>query len=192
VPLRRELAKLFVAAGWKKVNDVLRRDESPEWSMVVGLGALNKREDVSAALGIRSESVQQLHTELRGLENPPNVATVGADSGYVTGGSYKIWAAPQDAVEDIYDSILQGLESLRPFMSLERVSEAYAAIPATEADPSAHYRMVVIELLRGRPEAVAEMMLRAEKIYCRRDDEICEDFRAFQEKTRARFPQLVR
>ena len=192
MPLRRELAKLFVAAGWTKVNDVLRRDENPEWSMVVGLGALNKREDVSATLGIRSESVQQLHTELRGLENPAYVATVGADHGYVTGGSYKIWAAPQDAAEDIYDSILQGLEKLRPFMALERVSEAYAAIPATEADPSAHYRMVVIELLRGRPEAVAEMMLRAEMIYCRRDDEICEDFRLFQEKARARFPQFVR
>jgi hypothetical protein len=35
-------------------------------------------------------------------------------------------------------------------------------------------------------------MLRAEMIYCRRDDEICEDFRLFQEKARARFPQFVR
>lgn len=191
MPLRKELAKVFVTAGWKKVNDVLRRDEDPEWSMVVGLGPLNRREDVSAALGIRSESVQGLHTELSGLENAPTVATVGANYGYVTGGSFKMWAAPEDSVEDIYQNILGGLEKLRPYMSLDRVADAYVAIPAAEADPSAHYRLIVIELLRERPEAVAAAMQQAEKVYCRRDDEICADFRAFQEKARARFPHLV-
>ncbi|WP_405056348.1 hypothetical protein OG474_26855 [Kribbella sp. NBC_01505] len=159
--------------------------------MVAALGPLNRRDDVAVGLGIRSEAIERLVSDLTGLENMPYVSSVGANLGYVLGGDFRTWSLPESTPAEIYQQAIRGFEVLRPFMSMERASDAFLAVPAAAANPSANYVMVAIELLRGRREPLAAQLQAAEKVYCRRDDEVCADFRAFEARARARFPQSM-
>ena len=53
-----------------------------------------------------------------------------------------------------------------------------------DAMPSAHYVMVVIEVLRGRPVEVERQLAAAEKLYCRKEGDVCADLRAFESRVR--------
>jgi hypothetical protein len=50
--------------------------------------------------------------------------------------------------------------------------------------PSAHYVMVVIEVLHGRPVEVERQLAAAEKLYCRKEGDVCADLRAFESRVR--------
>ena len=64
---RREIADLLKQDGFRMVKGVLRKDLDAEWSVLVALGKLNRREDASADICLRSESVQAKLSELDGL-----------------------------------------------------------------------------------------------------------------------------
>lgn len=184
---RREIAEILKQSGFRLVEGVLRKDLDSEWSILVALGPLNRREDASVTVGLRSESVQKALSGLDGLEDFPYVATAAADLGYVLGGTFKIWSPPETP-QLVVENIHAGLDRIRPFAELERLLDAFDAFPAMEAMPSAHYVMVVIELLRGRPVEVERQLAAAEKLYCRKDNDVCADFRAFEARVRQQLP----
>ena len=62
--------------------------------------------------------------------------------------------------------------------------------PRTDIAPVVGTRFVVIALLNGDAPAVVRDLARAESIVCTRADEVCEQFRAFEERVRARLSAI--
>jgi len=154
-----------------------------DWSFWVDTGPLGKRKDISPFVGVRHDGIERLWSELMEFPNDDWVGTVGANVGYVLGTGYKTWEPPSEPKE-VLDSIDSAVERLRPMLSLHALPQAWSITGAKS--PSWRYRDIVIQLLLGNRQAVPNRLDAARVEMCQQEDEICAQFRAFEQRIQAR------
>jgi hypothetical protein len=160
------------------------RGGDDDFSYLVDTGEITEGPDITPFVGIRSERVERLMAELRGRVSHPDAATVSANVGYLIDGVFRSWSPPATP-EEVLAAIHAGLERLGAYLSVERLARAWDDIAAAAADPSAGYRRVVVRILLADPPGVLAQLRAAGHEYCRRDDEVCADFRSFRRRVLA-------
>jgi len=158
----------------------LQRVDS-DFSFCVDVGPKN---ELVPFVGVRSDAIEHARAELMGLPQDEWTATIGGNVGYVLGRQYRSWHAG-GTVEHAVDEILLGLEWFRPYMTLGRVTDAFKHDWAA-ANPGTPYALVVIALLNRDAGMVNTQLAHARSIFCARDDEVCDQFREFETRVRAR------
>ena len=148
----------------------------------VDTGPLGSHSDIAPSVGIRHDGVERLSAELLGVPFDEYVGTVGANVGYVRGEDYRRWETPSGAAE-VLDAIDGALELLRPFLRLEALPNAWSICGTSE--PGRFYRLIPIWLLLGEYSKVDAGLEEARSLFCRREGEVCEQFRAFEKRVRA-------
>ena len=181
--LRREVSRKLVSLGFVRTDrmHLLRLDQ--EFSFWVDTGPLGSRPDIAPFAGLRSDSIETLFAEFLGVPALETVGTVGGNVGYVLTGQrekYRWWDPPADPAEVV--SVIQAaLERYRPFARLSLMREAWNVIPFP-VDPGDKYRLVVLAVVNRDRAAVPALLKEAEEQYCAREDEVCEQFRDFQQR----------
>lgn len=161
---------------------LLRLDS--EFSFWVDTGPLGKRVDIAPYIGIRNDKVELLGAELEGLPQDDTVGTVGANVGYVLGEDYRRWEPPSTP-EEVLRTIDRGLDHLKQYLSLDRLPEAWK-IRGTNT-PGWRYNEIATLFLKGDRQAVLERLEAARVEYCAYQDEVCEQFRAFEQRVKSRY-----
>lgn len=172
--LRRQVSRLLVARGFRRVGRAHLQRLDDEFSFAVDTGL--SQYHISPFVGIRSESVERRLAELMELPQDKWIATVGANLGYLLGQGYRSWAPPTTA-EEVLAAIEAGLERLRPFLALEKLPGVWDLTGIR--DPAWRYREIVILLLSGLRDAIPERLAAAREEFCKRQDEVCEQFEQF-------------
>jgi hypothetical protein len=182
--LRKQVSDALVLLGYRRHGRAHVRRVDDDFSLCVDTGPIGLRTDIAPFVGIRSDAVERARAELMSLSDDEWIGTVGANVGYVLGGAYRWWneGAPPGP---IVDDILAGLERFSPYMSLETIADAFAHDWAA-GNPGAPYARVVIALLNGDPSRVVQHLADAESVLCARADAVCDQFRAFDARVRAR------
>jgi hypothetical protein len=180
--LRKQVSKALVARGFRRDGRRHLKRLDDEFSFAVDTGLLNDKPDIAPLVGIRSDSVERRLMQYLELPADEWIATVGANVGYVLGQGYRVWMPPSTA-DEVLASIDQGLERLRPFLSLEKMPEVWDLTGIR--DPAWRYREMVMLLLRGVRDAIPARLEAAREDFCKFQDEVCEQFEQFARNIRA-------
>src|SRR5262249_16308156 len=142
-----------------------------DFSWCVDTGRIGSRTDIAPFVGIRSDAVELERAELMALPDDAWIGTVGGNVGGELGGPYKFWEPGGDG-NDMVDTVIAGLEALRPYMTMESLARAFTHSWAAR-HPGAPYTLVTVALLNGdQPQVLAELS-RAESKLCARADQVC-------------------
>ena len=185
--LSRKVSNALVARGYRRYdrNHLFRVDQ--DWSFCVDTGPLGKQSDIHPFVGIRHDGVETILAELMALPAYDWTGTVGANVGYILGFGY-IWWKPPSQPEEVLRAIDHAIERLRPFLNLERLPELWNT-PGTK-EPAWRFKEMVILLLLGKREALFERLDAARAVECKNEDEICEQFRSFEQRILVRLKIL--
>lgn len=164
----------------------MRVDDS--FSFGVDTGPLGNRSDIAPFVGIRHDGVQQLRAELMGSPGSQWSGTVSANVGYVLGEEYRWWEPPTPP-EEVLRAIHLALDRLRPFLGLDKLPGAWEIQGAKV--PGWRYTEITVHLLRGDRQLVLERLEAARSEFCKREDEICEQFRGFEQRVKSRLELLA-
>lgn len=181
--LRREVSKELMKRGFRRDGRTHLRRVDEEFSVGVDTGPLEKRADIAPFVGIRHDGVETLLAELADIPADDWVFSVGANVGYVLGGEYLAWEPPSQ-VREVVEVIDSALGHLHSFLSLECLPKAWSIKGAK--DPMWRYREMILLLLRGEKLAIGEKFLDARRELCKREDEICEQYRGFERRLQER------
>ena len=186
--LRKQVSDALVQLGFRRDGRRHLRRVDDDFSLVVDTGPIGARTDIAPYVGIRSDAVEHARAELMSLWHDEWIGTVGANVGYVLGGEYRWWNEGS-SVQPIVDEILAALERFRPYMTLKTIADVFRHDWAFR-NPGAPYALIVIALLNVDPPLVAKHVAHAESILCERPDEVCDQFRAFETRVRARLSTI--
>jgi hypothetical protein len=182
--LRKRISDALIDLGFSRRRQAHFKRVDNDFSFCVDTGVIGWSTDIVPYVGIRSDVVERARTELMMLPNDDWVATAGSNVGYVLGGEYRTWqggSRPQAVLDDI----LAALESLRPFMGLTTISDVFTRDWAAR-NPGTPYARVVVALLTDDAPRVARELAYAESIFCIKQDEVCDQFKEFAARVRAR------
>lgn len=154
-----------------------RKEIEPGIWSIVDTGPLGNRRDIAPWVGIRHDRVEEAFTRFIELPNQPWVPTVAANVGYIVSGTYRSWLGNEDA-DDVLHEIDAARRILAPFADLAKLSDAWK-IRGTEAPGFECHLAVVHYLLGNRPE-MDRWLAEAERLECRVEDGVCEQFRRFK------------
>jgi hypothetical protein len=159
-----------------------------EFSFWVDTGPLGKRTDIAPTAGLRHSGVEALFATLLGVPRDEYSGTVGANVGEIVSGHYSRWEPPSRP-EVVLEAIDLALAKMRPFMTLERLAEAWTI---AGDDPGRLYRLVVISLLRGDLESAERNLSAARDSYAKHGGEGAEQFAGFEGRVRERMAREKR
>ena len=177
VNLRRAVSDSLVERGFHRSGRTVVQRLGDEWSFWVDTGPLGKSADITPFVGIRNDRVEELFACLLGVPHDKYVGTVGANVGYLIDGQVITWVEPTPA-DEVVRAIERALERLRPYLSLDRLPQAWELKGAS--DPGKLYRLVVIALLRGDRESAMQALENARKVFCKVENAVCDQFRDFE------------
>lgn len=177
--LRKAVSDGLVRSGFVRTDRVHVKNVDDEFSLWVDTGPLGNRSDIAPFVGIRHHPTEDLRARLMGSEPHTTSGTVGANVGYVLGQGYQWWEPPVEP-EEVLTAINAALDTLRPLLSIDRLSVVWEIEGARR--PGWQYSQIALELIRGDREAVNRCLLAAQDDLCKRDDEVCEQFRAFAKR----------
>jgi hypothetical protein len=178
VNLRRTVSNCLVERGFRRVGRTLLRRESDDWSFWVDTGPLGKQADIAPFAGIRNDKVEELFARLLGVPHDQHVGTVGANVGYLISGQQMTWREPASS-DEVVGAIEEALRRFQPYMRLDVLPRAWDLKGAT--GPGKLYRLVVVAVLRRDREAALKGLSEARRVYCRAENEVCMQFRGFEE-----------
>lgn len=180
--LRREVSAALIDRGYSRDDRMHLLSIDGERSWVVDTGPLDsKRADIAPFVGVRHESLEKLTSEL--LNVPPHAsnASAGANVGYVLGVGYKNYIPPT-ATSIVMSAIDAAQDRLRPYLSVEDLPAIWKLTGVY--DPGRRYRDVVINLMTGRHSDIPKSLEEARTEFCEYEDEVCAQFRVFEENVR--------
>jgi len=186
--LRKQVSDVLRARGYKRIDrcvHLLRLDD--DFSLGVYTGVVGLATGISPFIGLRSDSVEAARTELMALPEDPGSLTLSANVGYVLDGVYRSW--PPGSPSDLLPTIDAGLDVLRPFASLSKISSAFG-IKGVAESPTRHYVAVVVALLLKDRVAVLSGLDRGRSAFCSQPDEVCDQFREFEARVLKRLSSL--
>jgi hypothetical protein len=118
--LRRRVSDALVARGFRRGHAVYQRSIDEDFQLVVGIGPLDGRADVSPSIGLRHEGVENLCSRLLNLEPYDFGATVGGNVGQILGAGY--WRFPESVSPDeVLAAIDQATPVVLRFARLDRL-----------------------------------------------------------------------
>lgn len=173
----RAVRGALVDLGYKRDGRTHLRPLQPGVSFIVDTGPLGRRSDISPWVVLRNDQVEEAYSRFIGLPNDPFVGTVGANVGYIVDGTYRSWSGGED-VSSVTRAIDEAQRILAPFADLAKLSVAWK-IRGTEAPGFERHLVVVHYLLGNRPE-MDRWLGEAERLECRVEDGVCEQFRRFK------------
>jgi hypothetical protein len=176
--LRRKVSDGLVMRGFRRMGrmHLLRADK--DWSYWVDTGPIGKQPDISPFVGIRHDDIERLFLELLHLPRDQIVGTLGANVGYILDGKYRFWSSA-DKFDEVLQAIEMALERLRPFMTLNTISEGWR-IEGTQT-PGWQYREIIVLLLNGEKQLMLDRLRAARTELCRYNDALCEEFIRFEQ-----------
>ena len=177
--LRHLVSKRLIASGFRRTGrNHLKLLQPGVWS-VVDTGPLENRSDIAPWVGLRLDEVEEAYTRLLGIPNEGHIATVGSNVGYIVSGEYKHWTGEADA-EDVLAEIERAQRVLSSYADIERLSEAWK-IRGTEA-PGYQRHLALVHHMVGNRAETQRWLREAERVDCRVEDALCDEFRRFREK----------
>jgi hypothetical protein len=182
--LRHAISDALVQRGYsrKERTHLLQVDNECSW--VVDTGPLNsKRTDIAPFVGIRVNALEDLTSTLLEVPSDDSNASVGANVGYVLGVGYKTYippTAPDRVMADIDDAVMR----LQPYANLPKLPEVWKLTGVY--DPGWRYRDIAIKLLTGHHGEILRSLAEARKEFCEYEDEVCDQFLAFERNVRSR------
>jgi hypothetical protein len=181
--LRNDVSKSLVAEGYKRNGRLHQLRYDDDFAFWVDTGLLGKRTDIAPFVGIRHEPTQRLRAELRRSQDDRWVGTVGANVGYVLGIGYRSWEQPAVA-SDVMPVLHSAVDRLRAFLNVETLPNAWD-IEGAKA-PCWQYNYIFALVLKNDAKAVEDAMATARSQLCRKENEICHEFREFEARLRER------
>ena len=177
--LRQEVSKILVGRGFRRKDRMHLLQVDKDFYYWVDTGPLEKRSDIAPFVGIRHDGVETLFAEFLGVPKDDSSGTVGANVGYVLQEGYLSWG-PSSEPKEVLNKIDEALERYKPFISLGKLMGAWDV--AAIADPNRPYREIVILVIQEDYEGALNRLEAARKIFCKEADEICEQFKGFEER----------
>jgi len=179
VNLRREVSKTLRARGFRQFERMHLRPVDSEFSLWVDTGPIGSRSDIAPFVGLRHDRTEHLVPELLDVPYFDWTATVGANVGYVLGEEYQRWNPPSTA-DEVLVAVDAALETLKDFMPLSRLPEAWN-IRGAQTPGWRFHEIVVFYLLEDRMKMNAKLEA-ARASLCQTEDGVCEQFRGFEKR----------
>ena len=179
--LRKHVSTFLRTQGYRCLNrsvHLLRLDD--DFSLWVNTGVVGLAADIAPYIGLRSESVEAARARFLDRPNHPTTVTVGANVGYILDGRYRAWQRGSDPTE-VTQTIEAGLQKLRPLASLAALPGLFSC-PGVREAPGTPYVAILVALLRHDRGSLLARLEDARLAFCIRPDEICDQFRAFEER----------
>jgi len=175
--LRRLVSERLIAAGYVRTGRNHMKPLVPGVAAIVSTGPLDGRPDIDPWVGLRNDRVEELDTQLSGMRNDAHIATVGSNVGYILGGEFRHWTGDEN-VEEVLSEIEKAQGVLASFADLARLSDAWK-IRGTEG-PGYQRRLAVVNYLLGNQPETERWLREAERVECRVQDELCDEFQRFK------------
>lgn len=181
--LRREVSTELVRRGYRRTDRMHMLPVLPDWKFWVDTGPLGKRADICPYVGVRYDSLEAAVSELLSLPLDETVGTLGANIGYVLTGNYRQWSEDSTS-EEVLCAVDSAFALLRPLMDPHKLSEGWKMEAAR--DPLWRYREIALLVLQKDAVHAKARLELARTEYCRRDDSLAAQFRAFEERVLCR------
>jgi hypothetical protein len=181
--LRKGVSTALVKAGYRRDDRMHHLAIAPGVSFWVDTGPLGKRDDIAPAVGLRHDEIEHLLADLMELPRDEWVGTAGANVGYVLGQQYRHWQSPS-TVSEVIETIEAAKARLTALGRVEQLPDVWQIVGRD--DPWWRYREIVALFLAGDRESISGRLAEASKVFCKRQDEICEQFATFSRQLTAR------
>lgn len=187
--LRQEVSNELKSRGFRRKGRMHLLPIDKQFSYWVDIGPIETQSDIAPFVGIRHDQVEKLFGEFLGVPKDNWVGTIGANVGYVLGEGYRWWKPPSKA-EEVIDKILLAFERYKPFLSLERIIDAWEV--AGIDDPDRSYREIVILIMQGHYEDALKKLEAARNMFCKQENEICDQFKGFERRSLAYMKSAIK